>query len=135
MNETILFGFIFAAVAACLIAFGTYHIYSGLTASLNNAKVGEIYNFEYLQPNEGDHERHLIKVIGVHVLSAEAIQRLNSKSRYRYNDPVFQRTSHLVTGQSADGTIRNFYAERTQNVRRPLLGGVVFKTGLANLLF
>jgi hypothetical protein len=40
-----------------------------------------------------------------------------------------------VTAQTPDGKIRNFYAERTRNVRRPLLGGVAFKTGLASLLF
>jgi len=43
--------------------------------------------------------------------------------------PVF-RKKFLV-----DGKIRNFYAERTRNVRRPLLGKFVFGSGMASWLF
>jgi hypothetical protein len=135
MNDTILFGSIFAGVICCVMAFCAFHIYRGLHGSLTCAAVGDIYNFEYLQPNGGEPERFLVKVVGVSTLTQEQINKLNARSNYRRYDPVFQRTNHLVTGQSADGKIRNFYAERTRNVRRPLLGEVVFKTGLASLLF
>lgn len=116
-----------------VLAFALFHVYGGLKANLYTANIGEVYNFEYLQPKSGDKERHLIKVLGVQVLSAEQIRRLNEKSRYRRYDNDFQRTSHLVTGQSPDGTIRNFYAERVVNCRRPLLAPSLFKAGVANL--
>ena len=77
----------------------------------------------------------MAKVLEVHRFSEDWISRLNRTSRYRRNDPEFQRSKHLVTAQTPDGKIRNFYAERTSNVRRPLLGGVAFKTGLASLFF
>jgi hypothetical protein len=135
MNDVILFGTIFAGVIAALLAFGVFHIYRGVNDSLSNAKVGTVYNFEYLQPVTGSPERYMAKVLDVNVMPEGYISILNRRSRYRRNDPTFQRTKHLVTAQTFDGKIRNFYAERTVNVRRPLLGGLLFKTGLASLLF
>lgn len=135
MNDTILFGTIFAGVAAILCAFIAFHIYSGVKASLSAAQIGTVYNFEYIQPVTGEPERFMAKVLEVQRFSDQYLARLNAKSRYRRNDPEFQRSKHLVTAQTPDGKIRNFYAERTRNVRRPLLGGVMFKTGLASLLF
>jgi hypothetical protein len=135
MNDTILFGSIFAGVAAMLIGFAAFHIYRGVKASLTTAQIGTVYNFEYVQPVTGEPERFMARVLEVHRFSDQYLTRLNAKSRYRRNDPEFQRSKHLVTAQTPDGKIRNFYAERTRNVRRPLLGGVMFKTGLASLLF
>jgi len=122
-------------LVAGVVAFVCFHLFSGLHDSLTNAKVGGVYNFEYVQPVTGDRERFMAKVLEVHEFSADYLARLNRKSRYRRDDPTFQRSQHLVTAQTPDGKIRNFYAERTTNVRRPLLGGVAFKTGLASLLF
>ncbi len=122
-------------VVACLVGFVVFHIYSGLNDSLVNAKVGKVYNFIYKQPLHGEPERYMAKVIEVYKLSEDGIRRLNRRSRYRSNDPNFERTAHLVTAQTPDGKIRNFYAERTTNVRRPLFGDLVFKSGLASLLF
>jgi len=62
------------------------------------------------------------------------IARLNRKSRYRIGDPEFIRTANLVTCQTPDGKIRNFYAERVSNCRKPLLAKVLFKSGVASLL-
>jgi hypothetical protein len=135
MNDTILFGSIFAGVAAALVAFAAFHIYSGVRDSLTTARIGGVYNFEYIQPVTGTPERFMAKVLEVHRFSEDYIARLNATSNYRRYDPTFQRSQHLVTAQTPDGKIRNFYAERTRNVRRPLLGGVAFKTGLASLLF
>jgi hypothetical protein len=135
MNDVILFASIFAGVIAALMAFGVFHIYRGLNDSLTNARVGTVYNFEYVQPVSGSPERYMAKVLDVNVMPESYISVLNRRSRYRRNDPNFQRTKHLITAQTPDGKIRNFYAERTINVRRPLLGGVAFKTGLASLLF
>ena len=122
-------------IVSGVVAFLVFHTVSGLHDSLTNAKVGKVYNFYYDQPLHGEPERYMAKVLDVYTLSDDSIRRLNRRSRYRRHDSNFQRTNHLVTAQTPDGKIRNFYAERTRNVRRPLLGGVAFKTGLASLLF
>jgi len=100
---------------------------------LENAKIGEIYNFVYRQPVTGTPERYLAKVIDVTTLSEDSIRNLNRRSNYRRFDPIFVRTPHLVTCQTPDGKIRNFYAERTSNCRRPLLAKFVFGTRLAKI--
>ena len=132
MNDLVLFGGIALAVAVCVFAFFLFHIYRGGFASLQNAKVGEVYNFEYLQPLQGDSVRFLAKVVDVQKLSEDSIRMLNRFSSYRRWDGKFIRTKHLVTAQTADGKIRNFYAERTRNVRKPALGGLLFKSGVAS---
>jgi hypothetical protein len=133
-------GFVLSAIVSTvvlvgLVSFVLFHIYRGLHDSLSNARVGSVYNFEYQQPVTGDPERYMAKVLSVHRLSSDSIQRLNRTSRYRRHDDQFVRTTHLVTAQTPDGRIRNFYAERTRNVRRPLLGGTLFKSGLAAMMF
>ena len=135
MNDVFMYGFFGFAALSAVLAFALFHLYSGLRSSLSCANVGDIYNFEYLQPVTGTYERFMAKVIGVQEFDNNYLARLNARSRYRKYDTNFQRTNHLVTAQTPDGKIRNFYAERTRNVRRPLLGGVAFKTGLASLLF
>jgi len=135
MSELITFSAIFGGVVLAVGCFVAFHLYRGVHDSLTNAKIGGVYNFHYQQPLQGEPERYMAKIMSVHRLSDQSIRRLNATSRYRRNDSNFQRTTHLVTAQTPDGKIRNFYAERTTNVRRPLLGGVAFKTGLASLLF
>jgi hypothetical protein len=132
MNDLVLFGGIALAVAVCVFAFFLFHIYRGTFASLQNAKVGEVYNFEYLQPLKGDTVRFLARVVDVQKLNEDAIRRLNRFSSYRRWDSKFKRTNHLITAQTADGKIRNFYAERTRNVRKPALGELLFKSGVAS---
>lgn len=122
----------FAIVATAIAAFLTYAVYGGIHGSLSNARVGEVYNFEYEQPLHGEYKRFLARVVEpVYTLDDHAIRRLNRTSRYRKNDPVFQRTNHLVVCETPDGKVRQFYAERVKNCRKPLLAGVLFKTGLA----
>ena len=133
MNDTILFGLIFAGVASCVVSFVGFHIYRGLHDSLTNAEIGTVYNFEYVQPVTGDAERYMAKVIDVSKFSDDWIARLNRTSNYRRNDPAFKRSNNLITAQTFDGKIRNFYAERTRNVRRPLLGSFILNTGLAKM--
>ena len=100
----------------------------GVHGSLANAKVGEVYNFEYEQPYHGEHKRILAKVVEpVYELSDTSIQRLNRSSGYRRNDPAFQRTKHIVVCEMPNGDVRQFYAERASNVRRSVLGGQLFK--------
>lgn len=116
-----------ATVILCgLVAFGYYSVYGGYRASLCDAKVGQVFNFEYLQPVTGDSKRVLAKVIEpvVH-LDDHAIATMNARSRYRRYDSAFKRTNHLVTCQTADGNIRQFYCERVKNCRKPLLGWAV----------
>jgi hypothetical protein len=127
----------FAAVVAVLgvLGFALFHVYRGIHDTLTNARVGGVYNFEYEQPLTGEPERYMARVLQVSRLSEDSIRRLNATSRYRKHDGNFVRTTHLVTAQTPDGKIRNFYAERTRNVRRPLLGGALFKSGLAAMMF
>lgn len=120
MNDVVLFslagmvgvGFVFAYLA-CFV---------GKPASLCEAKIGEVYNFEYLQPLNGEAKRWKAKVVEpvVH-LDDPTINRMNTRSNYRRNDPEFKRTNHLVTCETADGNIRQFYCERAVNCRKPLL--------------
>lgn len=134
MNDFTMLAIAFGVVFVTgMILFG---LVRGIRDSLSNAKVGQVYNFEYEQPLHGEPQRVLAKVIEpVYTLDDTAIRRLNRRSAYRRNDPVFQRTHHLVTCQTANGEIRQFYAERARNVRRSILGGLMLKTGVASLLF
>lgn len=135
MNDVVLVGGVFAVVCAVLAVFAFNAIYGGPRANLANAVEGQVFNFTYEQPLNGDAERFLAKVIGKQTLSAAQIAKLNSRSRYRANDPNFIRTNHLVTCRTFDGKVRNFYAERVTNCRKPLLAGTLFSSKVANLLF
>ena len=135
MSEFVLSAIVSTVALVGLVCFVLFHVYHGLHDSLTNARIGGVYNFEYEQPLQGEPERYLAKVLSVHRLSSDSIQRLNSTSRYRRYGSKFMRTTHLVTAQTPDGKIRNFYAERTRNVRRPLLGGTLFKSGIAAMMF
>lgn len=135
MSDFTTIGLIVAAVVG-IVSFVLFHIYSGLHANLASAEVGEVFNFEYEQPYHGDPKRFMAKVIEpVYTLNEDDIRKLNRRSAYRRNDPVFQRTHHLVTCQTSNGEIRQFYAERAKNVRRPLFGGLLIKSGVAALIF
>lgn len=123
---------VFTIAAVCgvvvcgLIAFSYYAIYGGSRANLADAKVGQVFNFEYLQPLNGEPERYLAKVIEpVSTVDDSWIKIMNRRSNYRRNDPNFKRTNHLVTCKTVDGKIRNFYCERAINCRRPLFAGFV----------
>lgn len=134
MDNVFMVGGVIAAVAVGVVGFLFYAIYGGTKASLANAVEGQVFNFVYEQPLNGEPERFLAKVIGKQTLTADQLTRLNRRSRYRINDPVFMRTNHLVTCRTADGKVRNFYAERVSNCRKPLLAGALFKSGIATLL-
>lgn len=134
MNGVFLYGSIISACLLAVVAFAAFHTYRGVQDSLTNAQVGKVYNFEYEQPLTGEPERFLAKVVSVQKFTQDQINRMNRAYRYRRNDNNFVRTSNLVTAQTPDGKIRNFYAERTSKVRRPLLGGVVFNSRFASFL-
>jgi len=135
MNDEVMFLVGGIAGVAALIAILAYNAVRGVHGSLTAAKVGEVYNFEYEQPYHGEAKRVLAKVIEpVHTLNEYQIRKLNARSRYRANDPIFQRTNHLVTCEMPTGEIRQFYAERAKNVRRTLLSGRFLRTAAAALL-
>ena len=127
MNEFALVGGTFAVCAVALVSFVFYSVYGGSKASLANAQEGQVFNFVYEQPLQGTHERFLARVIGKQTLTADQITRLNRKSLYRASDPEFIRTANLVTSRTTDGKVRNFYAERCSNVRKPLLANLLVK--------
>ena len=112
--------------ATALVMFGIYSVYGGSRASLCEAKPGQVYNFEYLQPLNGDSKRVLARVLEpVEYRSNAKLERMNRISNYRKGDKVFQRTNHIVTCETHDGEIRQFYCERVKNCRKPLFGAVV----------
>lgn len=127
MNE---FVYIFAGMCVFVTSVVLYNLFVGVRGDLAAAKEGEVYRFEYLQPLTGDAERHMVKILGKRMLTTNEIARLNARSRYRSTDPLFMRTAHLITGQSSDGKIRNFYAERTINCKRSVIAGLLNKAGV-----
>lgn len=127
-------GFVIAGCVLAVVGLVFLAAYGVPTDGLRSARVGEIYNFVYDQPLQGDPERFMARVLGVQMLDDASINRLNRRSRYRKHDPEFQRTRHLVTCRTSDGKVRNFYAERTRNCRKPLLGKMLFGTKVATIL-
>jgi len=126
MENVMMMAGILGVGAIALVMFGVYAVYGGSRAELCNAKTGEVYNFEYMQPLHGDPKRVLARVIESPVrLDDKTIASMNARSKYRRNDPQFKRTNHLVTCKTADGNIRQFYCERVKNCRKPLFGSVV----------
>ncbi len=117
---------IVAVGALALVLFGVYAVYGGFKADLCNAKPGQVFNFEYMQPLNGDSKRVLAKVIEKpYRFSDMELQRMNRVSSYRKHDPEFKRTNHIVTCELHDGEVRQFYCERVKNCRKPLFGGIV----------
>jgi len=116
------------AVFAGLMFLLAMVVYNGVHGNLASARVGEVYNFEYEQPLHGDPKRVFAKVIEpVYTLEDSTIKRLNRKSGYRRNDPIFHRTKHIVVCEMPNGDVRQFYTERAKNVRRTVLGNQLFK--------
>ena len=126
MENVMMIAGILSVGALVLVMFGVSAVYGGRRAELCDAKIGEVYNFEYMQPLNGDPKRVLARVLESPVcFDDKAISRMNARSTYRRNDPKFERTHHLVTCQTVDGNIRQFYCERVKNCRKPLLGWAV----------
>lgn len=133
MNDVILLGIISIVTCVVLSCFIYFHIYRGVHGSLANARIGTVYNFRYQQPLTGDYERYLAKVVNIRKLDVFEIGRLNFTSDYRAGDKEFKRTPTLVTCKMGNGDYRQFYAERSDMCRRPLVAGLLFKAGVAHL--
>ena len=117
---------IVAVAALALVAFSIYSVYGGFQANLCEAKPGQVFNFEYMQPLNGDSKRVLARVLDKpYKFSDMELQRMNRRSTYRRDDKDFKRTNHLVTCETHDGEIRQFYCERVKNCRKPLFGRIV----------
>ena len=126
MEDLILIVGIGVVAAITMFAIALNSVYGGFKASLCEAKPGQVFNFEYMQPLNGDSKRVLAKVLEpVEYRSDAKLEGMNRSSNYRKNDPVFKRTNHIVTCETADGEIRQFYCERVKNCRKPLLGAMV----------
>jgi hypothetical protein len=96
---------------------------------LSKAKIGSVYDFEYLQPVDNYPKSYTARVTKVRELTDAELYSLDTTSPYRWWDLIegrFYRTPHLVTAQSSDGKIRNFYAQRTRNVKKRLFGMLPF---------
>ncbi len=134
MNDDMVLFAVLGAVACVVVAgFAFFHIYRGIYGSLASARIGDVYNFRYVQPLTGTYERYLAKVVNVYKFDDYWLNRLNRTSNYRRHDEMFERSKTLVTCLMKDGTFRQFYGERCDMVRRPLLGGLLFKAGVSHL--
>jgi hypothetical protein len=118
--------------AACfLAALAVYNgMFLGVHDTLSNAQKGGVYSFDYLQPNSGEHHRHIVKVLEVQKLDDNTIRRLNRTSNYRASDSIFKRTGTLIRAVDPTGEYRQFYAERCVSVHRLPLGGLRFLVGV-----
>jgi hypothetical protein len=132
-DDMILFAVLSCVAAAIISACVYFNIYKGVYGSLAGARIGDVYNFRYIQPVTGAYERYLAKVVSVAKLPDWEISRLNNESKYRRYDHTFERTKTLVTCVMNDGSFRQFYGERCDDVRRTMLGGLLFKVGVAHL--
>jgi hypothetical protein len=132
-DDMVLFAILGCVAIAGIAAYVYFHIYRGIYGSLASARIGDVYNFRYVQPLTGTYERYLAKVVKVYKFDDYWLNRLNNTSNYRRHDDIFERSKTLVTCVMKDGTFRQFYGERCDYVRRPLLGGLLFKAGVAHL--
>lgn len=118
----------FGLALVCLSLAGILFAVGGKDDNLANARIGDIFSFTYEQPVKGD-GRFVGKVVSVRDMTWDELDHLDYHSQYRRYDPAFMRTTTLVTCQSNDGKIRNFYAERTKNCKRSVTGGVLYRLG------
>jgi len=126
MEDLILIAGIAAVSGIFLIGMALNAVYGGRHASLCDAKPGQVFNFEYMQPLNGDSKRVLAKVIEKPYRFTDAeLKNMNRRSSYRKDDKDFKRTNHIVTCATHDGEIRQFYCERVKNCRKPLFGAFV----------
>ncbi len=126
MEDLILLAGIAVVSAIFLFGLALNAVYGGKNASLCDARPGQVFNFEYMQPLNGESKRVLARVIDKPYKFTDAeLKNMNRRSSYRRNDPEFMRTNHLVTCQTHDGEVRQFYCERVKNCRKPLFGALV----------
>jgi hypothetical protein len=127
MNDLMISVGIIAVSTIALIMFGIYSVYGGSKASLCDAKPGQVFNFDYMQPLNGDCRRILAKVLEKPYRFTDAeLRQMDRRSSYRKDDKDFKRTNHLVICKTHDGEIRQFYCERAVNCRKPLLGSIIY---------
>jgi hypothetical protein len=126
MNDVFTIATIFVFALAILAAWAYFNTYRGVYDSLTNATPGSVYNFLYAQPLTGDFQRYLAKVVSVYKLNDWDLARMNASSKYRRDDNMFMRSPTLITCKMADGTYRQFYAERASNCYRSITGKLLF---------
>ena len=112
MNDMLLIG--------CAVAVSICFVLAYL-ATFSSA--ASLYDFEYLQPLNGERKRWKARVVEpVAHFSNARLEQMNNASNYRRDDKEFERTNHLVTCETKDGEYRQFYCERAVNCRKPLFG-------------
>jgi hypothetical protein len=125
---------IFAVAVLALCGLVLFALLVGVPDNLNNAHVGGVYSFRYLQPMMGEYDRHVVKVVKVRRLNPSDIVRLNYGSKYREYDGNFNRSETLVTCIMPNGEYRNFYAERSDWCYRKIGGRLLYTTGIVYLM-
>ena len=87
MEDLILIVGIGVVAAITMFAIALNSVYGGFKASLCEAKPGQVFNFEYMQPLNGDSKRVLAKVLEpVEYRSDAKLEGMNRSSNYRKND-------------------------------------------------
>ena len=119
--------FLIACAAVVAVCFVVAYLasFSSKSASLCEAKIGEVYSFDYLQPLNGERRRWKARIVEpvVH-FDKSTLNRMNASSNYRKIDPEFKRPNHLVTCETEDGEYRQFYCERAVNCKKPLISAL-----------
>lgn len=133
MNDLVVLGICFGIVCFCLMGLVYASVYGGVNDTLANARIGDVYNFRYLQPLTGEYHRYLAKVVDVYKLTNAQIAKLNWNSNYRSSDKNFYRSNTLVTCLMNDGTFRQFYAERSDMCKRTPMAKIMFELGVAHM--
>lgn len=80
-------------------------------------KRNQVVKFVYLQPRQGRAFRYG-RIVGWRELSEDKLQKLNRYSGYRCTDSGFYRSKTLLTVESVDGSIQQYYDESIQQAKR-----------------
>lgn len=80
-------------------------------------KRGQVIKFFYVQPRQGEPFRYG-RIIGWREITEDKLSKLNMCSNYRWGDDRFFRSRRLVTVESVNGSIQQYYDESIQQAKR-----------------
>jgi hypothetical protein len=98
-----------------------------MKVNFTNAKLNNVYNFDYVQPVTGERQRLFAKVVRNERWTLEDIMKLNFRSNYRECDSTFERAGNLITCVMPNGEYRKFWSNRVVNCRKIFGGGYLYR--------
>lgn len=125
MNVDVVALFCFVS-ALCLCSVALFS-FLNMRVNFTNAKLNNVYNFDYVQPVTGERQRFLAKVIRNERWTLEDIMKLNFRSNYREYDSTFERAGNLITCIMPNGEYRKFWSNRVVNCKKVLGGGYLYR--------